>query len=103
MRYLFTILILISAIVVTAQQASDTIKDLSRSRINKPVVDSTIVPVAIATDPKAGFKDLFIGKPEEEGLSQVQLNPRAISFVDDYMQKHRKSLEEIKRLGTTLF
>jgi peptidoglycan lytic transglycosylase D len=103
MRYLFTILILISAIVVTAQQSSDTIIDLSRSRINKPVVDSTIAHVAIATDPKTGFKDLFVDKPEEEGLSQVQLNPRAISFVDDYMAKNRKSLEKLKGWGRPYF
>ena len=103
MRYLFTILISISAIVVAAQQASDTIVDLSRSRINKPVVDSTIAPVAIAADPKAGFKDLFVGKPEEEGLNQVQLNPRAISFVDDYMAKNRKSLEKLKGWGRPYF
>jgi hypothetical protein len=80
MRYLFTILILISVIVVTAQQASDTIIDLSRSRINKPAVDSTIAPVAIASDPKTGFKDLFAGKPEEEGLSQVQLKSPCHKF-----------------------
>ena len=103
MRYLFIILILISAIVVTAQQASDTIIDLSRSRTNKPVVDSTIASVAIAGDPKTGFKDLFVGKPEEEGLSQVQMNPRAISFVEDYMAKNRKSLEKLKGWGRPYF
>ena len=103
MRYLFTILISISAVITSAQQASDTIVDLSRSRINKPVLDSTIAPVAIAADPKAGFKDLFTGKPEEEGLSQVQLNPRAISFVDDYMAKNRKSLEKLKGWGRPYF
>ena len=103
MRYLFTILILIAAIVAGAQQASDTIIDLSRSRINKPAVDSTIAHVAIAGDPKTGFKDLFVGKPEEEGLSQVQLNARAISFVDDYMAKNRKNLEKLKGWGRPYF
>jgi membrane-bound lytic murein transglycosylase D len=102
MRFLFTILISLYTIAVTAQ-VSDTIIDLSKSRINKPVVDSTIVPVAIASDPKAGFKDLFVGKPEEEGLNQVQLNPRAISFVDDYMAKNRKSLEKLKGWGRPYF
>jgi membrane-bound lytic murein transglycosylase D len=103
MRFLFTILIPLFTIVVTAQQASDTIVDLSKSRINKPVVDSTITPVAITADPKAGFKDLFVGKPEEQGLSQVQLNPRAISFVDDYMAKNKKSLEKLKGWGRPYF
>ena len=103
MRYLLTILFSLVAIVLTAQQASDTIVDLSRSRINKPVVDSTIVRVAIAADPKAGFKDLFVGKAEEEGLSQVQLNPRAITFVEDYMAKNRKGLEKLKGWGRPYF
>jgi len=104
MRFLFTILIFISTSVVTAQQSTtDSIKDLSRSRLNQPPIDSTITPVAIATDPKAGFKDLFVGKPEEEGLSQVQLNPRAISFVEDYMSKNKKNLEKLKGWGRPYF
>ena len=103
MRYLFTILILIAAMVASAQQPSDTIIDLSRSRTNKPVIDSTIAHLAIAGDPKTGFKYLFVGKPEEEGLSQVQLNARAISFVEDYMAKNRKSLEKLKGWGRPYF
>jgi membrane-bound lytic murein transglycosylase D len=103
MRLLFTILVSLSTIIVSAQQSSDTIVDLSRSRINKPVVDSTIAQVVIAADPKAGFKDLFVGKPEEEGLNQVQLNPRAITFVEDYMAKNRKNLEKLKGWGRPYF
>ena len=103
MRQLFTILSIIFSLALTAQQPSDTIIDLSRSRNFKPVVDSTIAPVAIASDPKTGFKDLFVGKPEEDGLNQVQLNPRAISFVEDYMVKHRKGLEKLKGWGRPYF
>src|SRR6187401_621775 len=102
MRFLFTILISLSTIAVTAQ-VSDTIIDLSRSRTNKPVVDSTIAHVDITADPKTGFKDLFAGKPEEEGLNQVQLNPRAITFVEDYMAKNRKNLEKLKGWGRPYF
>ena len=61
MRFLFTILISLATITVTAQ-VSDTIIDLSRSRTNKPVVDSTIIPVAIASDPKAGFQRSLCGQ-----------------------------------------
>src|SRR6187549_1500817 len=102
MRFLLTILISFATIAVAAQ-VSDTIIDLSKSRTNKPVVDSTIIPVAIASDPKTGFKDLYISKPEEEGLNQVQLNPRAITFVDDYMQKNKKGLEKLKGWGRPYF
>jgi len=104
MRLVPIIFLFLSSVGVTAQQpVTDSIKDLSRSRLNKEPIDSTITPVKIAIDPKAGFKDLFVGKPEEEGLSQVQLNPRAISFVDDYMRKHRKGLENLKGWGRPYF
>ena len=102
MRFVF-ILFFVSSVRAFAQQPVDSIKDLSRSRLFKDPVDSTITPVKVTSDPKAGFKDLFVGKPEEQGLSQVQLNPRAISFVDDYMAKHRKGLEKLKGWGRPYF
>jgi membrane-bound lytic murein transglycosylase D len=103
MRFLFIILIFIPTLASIAQQfPTDSIKDLSKSRLYKPA-DSTITPINIANDPKEGFKDLFVSKPEEEGLSQVQLNARAISFVDDYMLKHRKGLEKLKGWGRPYF
>jgi membrane-bound lytic murein transglycosylase D len=103
MRFLSSIAFFIFCIAVHAQQPADSIKDLSRSRLYKDPVDSTIKSVNIANDPKTGFKDLFVGKPEEEGLAQVQLNPRAISFVEDYMAKNRKSLEKLKGWGRPYF
>ena len=101
MRFLFTIFIFSFPFGAVAQQ-TDSIRDLSKSRLYKPP-DSTIAPVTIVNDPKEGFKDLFVGKPEEEGLNQVQLNPRAVTFVDDYMQKHRKGLEKLKGWGRPYF
>ena len=104
MRYLFIISLFISSLAATAQETSvDSIRDLSRSRVNNQRVDSTIAPVAIANDPKTGFKGLYVSKPEEEGFSQVQLNPRAITFVDDYMLKHKKGLEKLKGWGRPYF
>ena len=101
MRFLLTILISVFFIGAIAQE-TDSIRDLSKSRLYKPV-DSTIAPVSVANDPKEGFKDLFVGKSEEEGLNHVQLNQRAITFVDDYMQKHRKGLEKLKGWGRPYF
>jgi len=103
MRFLFIILFFIPGLASLAQQfPGDSIRDLSQSRLYKPV-DSTIAQVKISTDPKEGFKDLFVDKPEEEGLNQVQLNARAISFVDDYMLKHKKGLEKLKGWGRPYF
>jgi len=103
MRFLFFILFFISCLAVNAQQPVDSIKDLSRSRLYKEPIDSTIKPLTIANDPKAGFKDLFVSKPEQEGLTQVQLNPRAITFVDDYMARNKKGLEKLKGWGRPYF
>ena len=103
MRFLLFIFFFGFIIVLPAQQPKDSIKDLSRSRLYKDPVDSTIIPVTIAADPKTGFKDLFVADPEEEGLTQVQLNPRAISFVEDYMAKHKKGLEKLKGWGRPYF
>jgi membrane-bound lytic murein transglycosylase D len=104
MRIVFIILFFIASVTVIGQQpVTDTIRDLSKSRLNQPPLDSTIQTVTITHDPKEGFKDLYVPKPEEEGLNQVQLNPRAISFVDDYMAKHRKGLEKLKGWGRPYF
>jgi len=103
MRFLFSILLFISCVAANAQQPIDSVKDLSRSRLYKDPVDSTITPVTVTNDPKTGFKNLFVAKPEEQGLTQVQLNPRAISFVDDYIVKNKKSLEKLKGWGRPYF
>jgi len=104
MRFLILILIFISSIAVTAQQTTiDSVKDLSRSRLYKPA-DSTIPTVTIANDPKQGFKELFVSSSTEaEGLNSVQLNPRAVTFVEDYMLKNKKSLEKLKDWGRPYF
>ncbi len=103
MRFLSVIALFIISVAVSAQQPVDSIRDLSRSRLYKEPIDSTIKPVAVVNDPKAGFKDLFVAKPEEDGLSQVQLNTRAISFVEDYMAKNKRSLEKLKGWGRPYF
>jgi len=54
-------------------------------------------------DLKKGFKDLFISDNEVPGLNTAQLNPRAISFVQDYVQKHRKNLENLKSWARPYF
>ena len=71
MRLLSIIFLFVFSLSAIGQQpVTDSIKDLSRSRLNKEPIDTTISPVKITTDPKTGFKDLFVGKPEEEGLKK---------------------------------
>jgi len=54
-------------------------------------------------DLKKGFKDLFVATNEVAGMNTAQLNPRAVSFVQDYVQKHRKDLEKLKGWGRPYF
>src|SRR6478609_6320649 len=44
-------------------------------------------------DLKLGFKDLFNTSTLSNGVSSNQLNPRAISFVQDYIDKYGKSMQ----------
>lgn len=57
----------------------------------------------VVNDLKKGFKDLFVSTNEKEGLNISQLNPRAISFVHDYILRHKKSLEKLKDWGRPYF
>jgi membrane-bound lytic murein transglycosylase D len=60
----------------------------------------TVTPV----DPKKGFKDLFVtGSSISNGVSAEQLNPLAVSFVEDYIGKFGKSMEAMKGWGKPYF
>ena len=47
-------------------------------------------------DPKKDFKDLFVNSSPITGVNTAQLNPRAISFVQDYIEKQSKKLFQMK-------
>ena len=57
----------------------------------------------LTNDPKQGFKDLFISSRQENGINTDQLNPMAISFVQDYMDKFGKTMESMKGWGKPYF
>lgn len=57
---------------------------------------------------KGEFKDLFVEKRSNNALNddqstEVELNPLAISFVEDYMDKHSRNLEKMKSWGRPYF
>ena len=54
---------------------------------------------AVAPAAKKDFKDLF----ENDATTGARLNPRAISFVADYMEKNTKDLSEMKDWGRPFF
>jgi membrane-bound lytic murein transglycosylase D len=58
------------------------------------IVNDSLARFAV-NDPKKIFKDIFLVSPT--GASNtVQLNPRAASFVQDYMTRHSKHLQKMK-------
>ncbi|HEY1113202.1 MAG TPA: hypothetical protein VGE66_06555, partial [Chitinophagaceae bacterium] len=56
-------------------------------------VDSSIKEVI--GNPKEGFKDLF-ETAENSTEFTAKLNPKAVSFVQDYMGSHTKKLNKMK-------
>lgn len=52
-----------------------------------------------AEDLESGFKDLFV----MAGANGVKLNSRAVSFVQDYMEKNSRKLENMKTWGRPYF
>jgi membrane-bound lytic murein transglycosylase D len=47
-------------------------------------------------DPKKDFKDLFVNTGTSSGVNTARLNPLAINFVQDYIDKHSKNLYKMK-------
>ena len=56
-----------------------------------------------STADKFGFKSLFKTRFDPSKPYAVQLNPRAVSFVQEYMRRHSKSLEKMKLWGKPYF
>ncbi len=90
------------------QLADNTLTPPAKSPATyKAVLDSAIKKDSIkdsgfVSDPKKGFKDLFVST-SGSNLNTAQLNPRAISFVQDYMDKQGKNLIKMKGWGKPYF
>lgn len=54
--------------------------------------------VADSSNPKSEFSELF-----ESNANGIRLNPRAITFVQDYMEKHSEDLLDMKSWATPYF
>jgi membrane-bound lytic murein transglycosylase D len=63
--------------------------------------DSTIKDAAPA-DPKGNFRDLF-ETDAQNGLVTARLNPKAVSFVQDYMESDGARLNKMKSWGKPFF
>ena len=65
--------------------------------------DSLAAEIIATKNPKEDFKDLFVTSQTSTGVSVEQLNPLALSFVEDYMEKFGKSMEKMKGWGKPYF
>lgn len=63
-------------------------------------VDSSIKEVV--GNPKEGFKDLFESSDNSTEFT-AKLNPKAVSFVQDYMESNTKKLNKMKSWGKPYF
>jgi membrane-bound lytic murein transglycosylase D len=76
---------------------SDTTDTDKKDSLNKTVAAS------LPADPKEGFKDLFVSTTLFNGINAEQLNPQAISFVEDYIERYGKSMEDLRTTGKPYF
>jgi membrane-bound lytic murein transglycosylase D len=87
---------------IAQQTAGDT--SVKKNTVLPGASADSLTPVVMLHDPKEGFKNLFVSNPgEAQEINTAQLNPRAISFVQDYMLKHKKNLEKLKGRGRPYF
>jgi membrane-bound lytic murein transglycosylase D len=69
----------------------------------RTLLNDTLKNQLPVNDRKTGFKDLFVTPTLANGVSAAQLNPRAISFVEEYIKKYGKGIEKMKGWGKPYF
>jgi membrane-bound lytic murein transglycosylase D len=77
---------------------------LPQTRSNALKVDKTFVALNIpidTSDVKNGFNNLFLASVS--GSNGAKLNPRAISYVQDFMIRNQQELDEMKSWGRPYF
>jgi membrane-bound lytic murein transglycosylase D len=63
----------------------------------------SLLNLSEVNDPKEGFKDLFIASANSADINLAQLNPLALSFVEDYIGKFSKTMTSMKDWGKPYF
>lgn len=66
------------------------------------LTDSTIKD-EVSVNPREGFKNLFESGTASSNVYDVKLNPKAVTFVEDYMDENTESLTELKSTGKAYF
>ncbi|HEU4471963.1 MAG TPA: lytic transglycosylase domain-containing protein [Flavisolibacter sp.] len=69
---------------------------------DKVAIKDSSIKEAERSDPKDAFKDLFESETSI-GVNGAKLNPKAVSFVQDYMETEGSRLEKMKDWGKPFF
>ncbi|HYE56785.1 MAG TPA: lytic transglycosylase domain-containing protein, partial [Chitinophagaceae bacterium] len=80
------------------QKTSSAQKDQPSSSLTNTIASNTTKK---NTDLQAGFNELYV--MTSGAANGVKLNSRAVSFVQDYMEKHSSRLEKMKSWGRPYF
>lgn len=97
------LLLLAALFPATLSFASDSLRVKSISFNKDSIIKEDIrVKEEIIANPRAGFKNLFETAAVSTGFV-ARLNPQAVSFVQDYVQKHSNKLVKMKSWGRPYF
>jgi membrane-bound lytic murein transglycosylase D len=77
-------------------------KSKATSSIHKKYVHSPLHDFSDSVKSNNGFEDLFVSN-FMIGSSGAKLNPKALSFVQDYMERNTKDLQNMKSWGRSYF
>ena len=74
-----------------------------QSNYSDSTKNDSLIKNTVIADPKKGFKDLFDEEVSASGINTAHLNPRAVAFVEDYMDKFGDRLTKMKSWGKPYF
>lgn len=92
-------------LLLTTVLVSFLLKDYaSATPRNNAIISDTTEKQLLKIDPKAGFKDLFESDASSaDRFSLGKLNPKALAFVQDYMELEGGNLAALKLSGKRYF
>lgn len=96
------LLAILTTSFVEAKKSDPAVAAIFSDTVDIQKKDSLAIAATPTLDPKDGFGSLFTDN-SGNGLNTLQLNPLATSFVEDYMDKFGKSMEEMKDWGRPYF
>jgi membrane-bound lytic murein transglycosylase D len=95
------LLLATSLLCLNLEGYSTGIPNQAGAPLVQSATDSTIKD-QVSSDPKNGFKDLFEATANNESFTH-KLNPKAVSFVQDYVASDGERLEKMKDWGKPFF